>query len=260
MKYIKSVFTCILILSLQYSYGQSFDEIKTFCTELEEKYSIEFFIETCPSTSWKLHYRFAEENDYQKLYNYLKLFDTEFSKYPKSFHKTTNLASVVFVKSLGYGGQLRTGIPDYYKEILLMDFIRGEYNKTYQKHSLHHEYYHMIEQEFNKDAYWKDPKWNSLNIKGTKYGSGGSSVQHQTNVYDYVHPEKGFVNLYSMSGIEEDKAEMFATLFVKSEYKKLMNWINEDEVLKKKKNYMIEFLCSKDSNFKKDHWTKIHEK
>ena len=38
-----------------------------------------------------------------------------------------------------------------------------------------------------------------------------------------------------------------------------MNWVKEDEILMKKKDYMIEFLCGKDSNFKKDHWSKMHK-
>ena len=38
-----------------------------------------------------------------------------------------------------------------------------------------------------------------------------------------------------------------------------MNWAKEDEVLEKKKNYMIDFLCAKDSNFKQDYWIDLHK-
>lgn len=259
MKIIKHFLVFVLIYTSQLSNAQDIDKTRALCTELETKFSVKIFIESFPLTSWKLDYQPAEPEDSSKLYAYLQLFDEEFSKYPVSFHKATNLKSVVFVKSLGINGQLRAAIPDCYKEILLFDFKRGDYNKTYQKHVIHHEYYHMTEEEFNNDAYWKDPQWNNLNITGIKYGSGGSSVQNNSNVYSYTHPEKGFVNLYSMSAIEEDKAEMFATLFIKSEYEKLMNWAKEDEVLEKKKNYMINFLCTKDSNFKQDYWINLHE-
>ena len=117
----------------------------------------------------------------------------------------------------------------------------------------------MLEEEFNGDAYWKDPDWVSLNSEDISYGSGGSSVAGNSNMYAYTHPKTGFVNLYSMSAPEEDKAEIFASLFVKSEYEKLSLWSKEDDVLNEKMTYMINFLISKDELFNIDYWMKLHQ-
>ena len=122
MKTIKHFLVFVLIFLLHYSNAQDIDKIRALCNELETKFSVKIYFESFPVTSWKLDYQLAEPKDSSGLYSYLQLFDKEFSKYPTSFIKATNLKHVVFVKSLGFGGQLRAAIPDYYKEILLLDF------------------------------------------------------------------------------------------------------------------------------------------
>jgi hypothetical protein len=116
----------------------------------------------------------------------------------------------------------------------------------------------MIEEEFNMDPYWKDPDWAAFNTDSFAYGTGGADMYGTGDVYSYVHPEAGFLNLYSTSGVEEDKAEIFATLFVKSEYDSLTNFIQNDTILLKKKMYMTDFLNKKDSNFTKDYFIRMH--
>jgi hypothetical protein len=246
-----------LLVLVQNSYSQSYESIKELCLNLEEKYSVNIYFEEFPETTWEIDYTLADSSDYQKLYNYILLFDSEFSKYPESFIEKTNLEAVVFAHSLAIQNQYRTAIPDYYREILLLDFLRGDYNKVYQKHVIHHEFYHMIEEEFNGSAYWKDPDWASFNHANFKYGDGGSTVQDNTNVYSYTHPEEGFINLYSESAIEEDKAELFATLFVKEEFEKLDEWIATDTILYNKMNYMKDFLKSIDQGFSDEYWLEL---
>ncbi|PLW94684.1 MAG: hypothetical protein C0592_02115 [Marinilabiliales bacterium] len=245
------------IVSVQFSYAHDYESIKDLCQNLEEKYSINIYFEDFPETTWEIGYTLADETNYEKLYTYILLFDEEFSKYPSSFIDKTNLEGVVFAHSLSISNQYRTAIPDYYNEILLLDFIRGDYNKVYQRHVIHHEFYHMIEEEFNGNAYWKDPEWSELNADGFKYGAGGSSVQGHSNVYSYTHPHEGFINLYSESAIEEDKAEMFATLFVKEEFDKLNEWIPSDAILMAKMDYMMNFLKTIDGAFSEEYWEEL---
>ena len=248
-----------LLLLTHSSYAQDYLDIRRLCSSLENNYSIKVYFEKFPVTSWKIDYDFATKQDYEKLYNYLLLFDNEFAKYPKGFLKKTKLSAVVFVKSLALKKQLRTAIPDYGKEILILDFLRGGHNSTYQKHVIHHEFYHMIEEEFNESAYWKDPHWKEFNAPGVQYGQGGKSAQDNSKAYLFTHPEKGFVNLYSQSAIEEDKAEIYATLFVKEEYDKLIEWVKEDKTLYGKMKYMIKFLKKLDSRLSKRYFSKLHK-
>ena len=253
----------ILILTLSYliqsAYAQDYAKIKELCSELESKYSITLYFDEFPVTSWVIDYALATEKDYKKLHRYILNFDTEFTKYPQSFLKKTKLTAVAFVKSLAFKKQLRTAIPDYGKEILILDFERGEHNSIYQKHVIHHEFYHMIEEEFNKYPYWKDPSWAKLNKPEVQYGLGGKNTQNNSNVYLFTHPEKGFINLYSKSAIEEDKAEIYAALFVKEEFNMLSKWAKQDTVLDKKTKYMRSFLKKLDLKFTNQYWSELHK-
>lgn len=253
--WVKEIFLILLICTTQCLSSPTQREIDSIILEIQSRYSIGLAYDDIPKSTWeKVKYKKASQQDFEVLLRYLRLFDQEFSKYPKDFIKRSNLKWVVFVKDLNYSGQLRTAVPDYYKdkEILFLDFARAAYNPNYQRHAIHHEFYHMIEEEFNGDAYWKDPNWAKLNSKDFKYGTGGVTVQHDPNVYLLTHPKMGFINQYSMSGIEEDKAEIYASLFVKNENMELCKWIRQDDILMRKVEYMKTFLskCCKDINGK----------
>lgn len=239
--------------------------IQTLLKAIENNYGIKTYMEInmnkLPSFSWPISSSSIAESDYKKVQTFLLLFDEEFKKYPWKFLKKTNLKGVAFTKNmkLTSNGWVRGAIPDYYKEILLLDFLAGAFDKTYQRHVVHHEFYHMIEEEFHGDSFYKDPAWNALNLAGTNYGNGGAAVQGLNNQYEYVHPATGFVNRYAQSAINEDKAEMYATLFITSQYNKTKDWINNgDTVLAKKKNYMQTFLRGIDSKFDDNYWQTTH--
>lgn len=227
------------------------ERIDHVISEIEAKYSVSLSYEDIPKSTWDgVKYTTGSQADQDLLLKYLKLFQREFNKYPKEFIKKTELKYIAFVKNLSLSEQLRTAVPDYKKEILFLDFARGSYNTIYQRHVIHHEFYHMIEEQFNGDPYWKDPNWMVLNDKHFVYGSGGASVQARTDMYELTHPEKGFINLYSMTGVEEDKAEIYASLFIEAESRKINMWIKEDAILGKKVKYMKDFLfnCCQDMN------------
>ena len=115
----------------------------------------------------------------------------------------------------------------------------------------------MVEKQFNGDAYWKDPNWAKLNDEDFEYGRGGALEQGSSDMYAINHPQKGFINLYSMSALEEDKAEVYACLLVKGERQKLSEWIKDDGVLRNKVNYLKEFFfkCCEEMNF--EYWTEL---
>ena len=67
------------------------------------------------------------------------------------------------------------------------------------RHVIHHEYFHMVEEQVNGSAYFKDPKWAALNTKGFKYGSGGDKMR-DGNVTPLTHPQAGFVTSIRLLG------------------------------------------------------------
>lgn len=234
------------------------ENIDSIVSEIEGKYSIRISYNKSPKWTWGIvGYKKATASDSYRLLTFLKIFREEFDKYPPDFIARTKLKHVAFVKELSFLGQRRNAVPDYLREILYYDYAKASLNSVYQRHVIHHEFYHMIEEEINGNVYWKDPEWMEFNEKNFKYGRGGHKVQSNNKMYNMVHPKKGFVNLYSMSGLEEDKADIYASLFVGVEHEMLLGWIKDDDILREKVAYMKQFLYNCCKVIDEDYWKSL---
>jgi hypothetical protein len=79
---------------------------------------------------------------------------------------------------------------------------------------IHHEFFHIIDYKDDGQVY-KDEAWAALNPKDFKYGDGGKNWQKEgssTTALTTKYP--GFLTHYSTTGVEEDKAELYAHLIV----------------------------------------------
>ncbi len=184
------------------------------------------------------------------------LFLEEFSKYPIELIKLSNLKRVEFVERLAVGKQYRAAVPDYEHEVLYYDvsYVR---NQRYSRHVVHHEFYHMLEQEWNGSAFFKDQAWARLNAKDFMYGTGGSEAYGHGDVWSFVHPKPGFINLYSTYGLEEDKAEIWAVLFVPDNWRLVQKAVSEDPILRAKVGYLREFARSKSASMNDSYWRQV---
>lgn len=231
-------------------------------SEIEQKYNINIEYENPPHPSYPdSNFTILSEEDKEELAKYVGLFYIEFNKYPQDLIKNIDLREVVLVKNfsveLDLGGgkvrQYRAAYPDVTNEVLFYDIYLGNWNKEYQKEGLHHEFYHMIEEEINGDPYYKDPVWASFNDPKFEYGSGGAKA-YEDNSDLSADPPKGFISIYSTYGLEEDKAEIFANLMVPELAEKLYLSATNDEILAKKVNYMKDFLSKHSENMNEDFW------
>jgi hypothetical protein len=144
---------------------------------------------------------------------YARLLHREFGRYPTSAVRRTGLKQIILCADLSFGGQKRTAIPDFEHDTLYLDIERASYDRNYQIQVLHHEFFHVIDYADDGLVY-EDKDWASLNPSDFAYGSGGRNAQNvaDTNVLTDRYP--GFLNHYSTTGVEEDKAEIFARLIV----------------------------------------------
>ena len=155
--------------------------------------------------------------DSNKVDAYLPLFLSEFNLYPPEFTRKCGLKKIVFCKQLAYAGQFRAGIPGYQAEgIMFYDVERGSYSPSYQRHTVHHEFFHLFDLKDDGKVY-KDTLWAGLNDPKFKYGDGGVSVQNDTSQGLITFKRPGFLNKYSTSGVEEDKAELFTYMVTRAE-------------------------------------------
>ncbi|MDB4614432.1 putative zinc-binding metallopeptidase [bacterium] len=225
------------------------------CDRLQKKYGVEFLVKDgeVNKRTWKeFDCQFATDNDQPQLLAFLKIFEAEFSKYPTEFVKKSKLQQVVFAKAMAINGQYRAAVPDYSAETLYYDF-QMKSQDHYQYRVIHHEYYHMIEEQHHGDAYFKDPAWAALNEPGFKYGKGGAA-NRSTALSKYTFPQQGFINAYAMSGLEEDKAEIWSIMFVPQIWNKIKQRVGRDRIIRKKVAYMQKFASQQSKTMTGKYW------
>lgn len=177
----------------------------------------------------------------EELKSYLALFTPEFSLYPRSLIEKTGLKKVVFCKDLAFAGQRRNAIPDFEHDTLYLEVVRGMERPTYMRKVIHHEYFHVI--DFKDDGkLYKDDRWKTLNPAGFQYGTGGKNAQTVKGTANLTDAYPGFLNHYSTTGVEEDKAEVFAFLVVENETVKRR--METDPVLRSKVEMLQNLLSS----------------
>lgn len=211
-------------------------------TEIEQVYRIQ--IESAKpvfpvaTTYGKIEGRAA---DAEEIDRYAALFSREFSLYPPALMKLAGLKRVVLCKRLSFAGQLRAAIPDFEHETLYLDVIRGGWQPLYLCKVLHHEFFHMV--DYRDDGLlYEDKPWASLNRSTFKYGTGGKNAQRVSEACTLTDKYPGFLNYYSTTGVEEDKAELFANLIVEPEY--VEGRAQTDPVLKAKVQALRALMAS----------------
>jgi hypothetical protein len=192
--------------------------------------------------------------DAKKVEIYAGLFVEEFSLYPEAFIKKSKLRRVVFCIELSYAGQLRAAVPDLENNTLYLDVKRGDYSKPYQRGAIHHDFFHMVDWMDDFKLY-EDDEWTKLNEKGFKYGTGGVNAQNDPTTGVLTDKYPGFLNHYSTTGVEEDKAEIYCHLIISSGH--VAEKVKKDPVLKTKTERMRKLLADFCREMNDAFWEKI---
>jgi len=105
---------------------------------------------------------------------------------------------------------------------------------------IHHEFFHIIDYRDDGELY-ADRRWMDLNPVEFQYGSGGKNAQDDSSASLMTSDRPGFLNSYSRTGVEEDKAEVFANMIVNGGL--LAGRASTDPVLRAKMERMKELLA-----------------
>jgi hypothetical protein len=194
--------------------------------------------------------------DAGRLKSYVPLFVREFSLLPKALVERVKLKKVVLCEELSFAGQRRSAIPDYENDVLYLDASRGAHRPRYLAAVIHHEFFHLIDYKDDGVVY-KDDDWAALNAKEFKYGNGGKNAQNDKSTTAFTAKLPGFLTHYGTTGVEEDKAELFAHLIVNADHVKAR--AKDDPILRAKiarmKKLMSGFCNEVDEGF----WTRAEK-
>ncbi len=169
----------------------------------------------------------------------------EWNLYPAELIKKTGLRRIILCEKLSYAGERRTAIPDFEHLDYYLDVREARYDEPYERHCIHQQLFYLI--DWCQGGYpYSDDGWSALNPKGFKYGTGGENAQGDYTAVMTDDSLPGFMNKYSMTGVEEDKAEMYAYMVV--EINTVEKRAATDKVIRAKMQRIKEILdkvCSK---------------
>jgi hypothetical protein len=223
--------------------------------EWARKHDIEFHSEPGDLYPLKTHYgpitgKAAPEKDVQR---YKNLLLPELKKYPSGYVKKLKIKKIILAQDLKFDGQKRAAIPDFEHQYLHLDPKEGDYNKTYQQTVIHHEIFHIVDLLDDRELY-DDAAWKKLNPADFKYGSGGKNARG-SDQWPLDDTLEGFLNKYSQSGVEEDKAEIYSNLIVRP--KLVYARAEKDPILSKKVARMKELLKSFSPDIDETFWKSL---
>lgn len=220
---------------------------------IKKKYSVYVVVRDKPlRQKWLSGALTADPGDKDDVRTYAPILVEEFCVYPEGFVRRSKLRQIVLVKNLKLGKRPRTSVPDFGRHLLYIDASRGRKVEAYVRRMIHHEYFHMID-SLDDGEMFQDEGWSALNPPGFKYGKGGQYMRDPAAVVaTEKHP--GFLNRYSTSAIEEDKAEVYS--FMITDYRKVAARAKKDKVIRAKVKYMKALLEKYSDDMNASFWRK----
>lgn len=185
----------------------------------------------------------------EELMRYLELLEKEFSKYPEGYLDQSQAHTIILGKDLTFCGQPRAAIPDPYKKQLFLS-VNGAFrikSERYLAHVMHHELHHLTEFSMWNNMTFDWHEWILLNGDGFCYGRGGAEAYAEymakgTDFYSPNNPHQGFINLYSLTGDEEDRAELMAFIMTDYERPFVEELLQKDVILREKSRLLARLL------------------
>ncbi len=189
------------------------------------------------------------------LADFAKLFRAEFAIYSRAFLGDIGVRRVYLCCELTFVDQARMALPEFGSHTLYLDTSALQGGTSYARRVIHHELFHMLDYADDGLVY-ADEAWCRINPSGWKYGTGGKNAQdnHDSSLFTDKYP--GFLNHYSTTGVEEDKAEIYASVVVEPRVVDML--VAKDPVLARKLDRMGVLLAAASPHAGAELWTRIY--
>lgn len=219
--------------------------LSTYVQSIEKKIGARIIYDRMETDTWKGS-TYTIPGNKKLLKHYLKLILREYSKYPYGYLKKARADNLVLCENYKFKKNHQAAMPDPYsrKLFLAIDGAYGNHTDTYLVHVLHHELHHCTEYAIWQNQYYKWSEWSGLNTPGFTYGRGGRTAYQDSNTdyYKMNNPRPGFINLYSTTGQEEDRSEIFSLMMSDIERPILHRYCKKDPILQKKVKKMVSLI------------------
>lgn len=172
-------------------------------------------------------------------------------KYPINVIKK-NLKKIYVLKDIDFYGQSFGGTNS--TDIIYLTNVG--YTDQFLEQLFHAEFSSILLRNYS--SYFDETKWKSNNTNKFKYGKDGVDALKNnlcSEKFDGKFNEKGFINQYATSSMENDFNSFAKNIFLpKPEFKEL---IKKYDLIKSKRTLFIEFYGKIDKTFSDDYFNKI---
>jgi hypothetical protein len=257
------IFLCALVLWTA-SAGVYADEgpsaaIDGRIAALQTRFDTPIFYKGTDRKEESLRYEFLPAGDYPALDRYLQLFEEEIRKYPPGFFSKKQIRGIALVRRLFRGEVPTEGAYSPGLRVMLFDVLRSADNEAKQRHSIHHEIFHMMAFQPPPSEELAAANWSALNIEGFVYGRQNFSRRAINPLNRFAPHQLGFVTDYGMESPEEDQAEIFACLMQAKHYRLVTQWQENDAYLRQKVRAIKAFVAGYDAEMGEEYWRRIHQ-
>lgn len=237
---------------------QAHSSIEIAIERIERNLGITIQVDEVVSGSWQaIQYQLI--TDTTALHQYLLLLEREYAKYPTGYFNRIGISTIAIGEDLMFNDQIRAAIPDPYKGILFLS-VDKENSETYLVHVMHHELHHCAEYRHWKSMNYRWKSWSMVNQATFNYHGSGASAYDDPSVdwYRISKPYDGFINLYSTTAEEEDRAEIVAIIMTEAEKPYLDNYLTQDKILQQKV-LLMKILLTEISGESDCYWNRVFE-
>lgn len=136
------------------------------------------------------------------------------SKYPHEVPHAAGLRKIILGANLKASGVHIGGYSYPPSHALILEIENGD-KRGFPSRTMHHEIFHLIDRAILGQFSKQDVIWLRLNgpaFRGYQMGDGWNWMANQQPGKARPTAERGFVSPYSMSSVQEDKAEVFGFL------------------------------------------------
>ena len=211
--------TYFAVASYGWSRGEYQQADSIECNQLATRFGIEV---VTPAGDVSISYGFetirASNADQDQIDRFGPTLAEEFSIYPTDLVQKTKLRRLVLCTNLTLRSEPVAALPEFQRNLLFLDAGALAKDMRYARRAIHHEFFHIIDCRDDSKLY-SDPEWQALNTPNFRYGNGGWSARDpESGILTEKYP--GFLNHYSTTGVEEDKAEIYSHMIKEPEYVK----------------------------------------
>ena len=187
-----------------------------------------------------------------ELDRYAEILNAEFTVYPPNFIEKSQIQKIVLCQDLTFAGQKRWAIPEFEHHTLYLDIHND--STDYLRRVIHHDVFHLV--DVADDGHLlEDARWAALNPTDFRYGNGGASALNDSSTSVLTDKYPGFLNHYSTTGIEEDKAEIFCYMIMEPEH--IEQQSSKNPVMKLKVEMMRSLVLKLSPEMNDEFWGKI---